>query len=178
MSLHTLLNHVSFLNFVKPIKICLIKSSIVKISSSRNQVRLTRFYQEGSIKIETRVFTLFTASILRIQISYCTLLGPSHSNPFKLALFYFRFSYTHQYHSSWQAQQSHLGFRPTHSVSHMFHSIGKWSRPEVSPHLVLYTRTNLYHSWFKILWNKFLNSMVFNNWGIWQFEPQFMNLSK
>ena len=83
LGLYSLLNHFSLLNFVKPIKICLIKRSIVKIYSSKNQARLpihfsfqarikqdfflnlhtkqdsskTTVARGGSIKIETRVLT-------------------------------------------------------------------------------------------------------------------------
>ena len=64
LSLRTLLNYVSLLNFVKPIKICSIRSSFVKISSSKNQARLPiPISFQARIKQDCQLFSSYQARI-------------------------------------------------------------------------------------------------------------------
>ena len=64
MGLHTILIHVSLLNFVKPIMMCSIKSSIVKISLSENQARVSiPIYFQARIKQDCQLFSSYQARI-------------------------------------------------------------------------------------------------------------------
>ena len=64
LGLHTLLNHFSLLNVVKTIKICSIKNSIFKISSSKNQARLQiPISYQARIKQDFPFFSSYQARI-------------------------------------------------------------------------------------------------------------------